>query len=448
MPLACDCWQVHGTFSMAPRVPLKRVAAVESSAWAAPVSTTPAARDDWPMFRANAAGTATVPAAIGQKARELWRRRLPASLTAPVCAGRRVFVGGSDGTVWALDAADGKVLWQASSHAAVLHPPAYWNGRVVFGSCDGVLYSVDGSNGRLLGSVELAPEKRFVNIMDRFMSAWPLGGGVVLGDGGIVYAVAGSTAADGAVAVAVDLAAGRVRWREAYTPDRKEPKLSFGVQSNLLLTNGMLCFNGGAPAGIVVMDQQTGLRAGIYCGHASGKELFLPPDSHWTWPRSSPACSGPALFAREGVGSTVIQPRQARVCFQISNWRVALVAGRLFGSRDQRAIDRIVDLMNKEPTTGQEMWWGMLARKVMSVPVDVATTWAGKTADVVGVAAGADGLVVLHPDRLEGLAADGRSLWALCLPAPPVRWGVALTGKECVVTLTDGLVLCLAGPGN
>jgi len=24
-----------------------------------------------------------------------------------------------------------------------------------------------------------------------------------------------------------------------------------------------------------------------------------------------------------------------------------------------------------------------------------------------------------------------------------VRWGVALTGKECVVTLSDGLVVCL-----
>ena len=124
------------------------------------------------------------------------------------------------------------------------------------------------------------------------------------------------------------------------------------------------------------------------------------------------------------------------------------MAGRLFGSRDQRVIDRVVDLMNKEPATGQEMWWGMLARNVMSVPVDAATTWAGKTADVVGVAAGADGLVVLHPDRVEGVAADGRSLWTLRLPARPMRWGVALTGNECVVTLSDGLVVCLVLPRN
>ena len=160
MPLACDCWQVHGTFSMAPRRSLEEPQAwAESPAWAAPASSAPAARDDWPMFRANSAGTATTTAAILPDVREAWRRRLPSEgLTAPVCANGSVFVGGADGTVWALDATSGQIRWQFSSHAAVLYPPAYWNGRVVFGSCDGVLYCLDASDGRLLGSAELAPK--------------------------------------------------------------------------------------------------------------------------------------------------------------------------------------------------------------------------------------------------------------------------------------------------
>jgi len=166
MPLACDCWQVHGTFSMAPRVALKKAIALpESPAWTAPAASAPAARDDWPMFRANSAGTATVPAAVPKNVRQLWRQRLPGGgLTAPVCAQRRVFVGGIDGTVSALDAASGKILWQASSLAAIVHPPAYWNGRIVFGSCDGFLYCLDASDGRMLGRMQLAPETRLVNI--------------------------------------------------------------------------------------------------------------------------------------------------------------------------------------------------------------------------------------------------------------------------------------------
>ena len=45
MPLACDCWQVHGTFCMAPRpLPLKPRAAAGRPAWAAPFQRAGGAR--------------------------------------------------------------------------------------------------------------------------------------------------------------------------------------------------------------------------------------------------------------------------------------------------------------------------------------------------------------------------------------------------------------------
>ncbi len=432
MPLACDCWQVHGTFSMAPRSALSEpTLPVQSPAWIAPVSSAPAARNDWPMFRANSAGTATVTAAVGQKARELWRRRLPGGdLTAPVCVKGRVFVGATDGTVRALDASNGRTLWQVSSHAAVLHPPAYWNGRIIFGSCDGVLYCVDASNGRMLGHAELAPEKRFVNIMDKLMSAWPIGGGVVLSGDGIAYTAAGSTAADGAVVAAVDVATGKFRWRQAYTLDRKEPKLSFGVQGNLLLKNNTLYINGGAPVGIVALDALTGGNPRVVSRLEAGMEMFLEPGD-------KPSCTGPELFSHERARTTIFKRHQGRVYFQTSGRHIALIDGRLFCSRDPQALDRIVDLMNKYPKTSGKI------RDVMRVPLDDSILWAGTTRDVCGLAVGADGLVVLHHDSVEGVSLNGRSLWTVQLPATPVRWGVALTGKVCVVTLSDGLVVCL-----
>ncbi len=438
MPLACDCWQVHGTFSMAPRSALNEPSEpAESSAWASPASSDPAARDEWPMFRANCAGTATVPAAVPQKARELWRRRLPGGeLTAPVCAKGHAFVGGADGTVWALDAAGGKTLWRASSHAAVLHPPAYWNGRVIFGSCDGSVYCVDASDGRVLGRVELAPEKRFVNIMDRLMSAWPLGGGVVLSDDGIAYAAAGSTAADGAVAAAVDVATGKPLWRQTYTLDRRDRKLSFGVQGNILLKDNTLYINGGAPVGIVALDARTGGSPQVASRLDAGMEMFLEPDG-------KPLSSGPELFSHEWTKTTIFKRHQGRVYFQTSGRHIALVDGRLFCSRDPQALDRIVELMNKDPKTGGKMGGGTVPQDVMQVSTDDSILWAGNTADVRGLAIGADGLVVLHHDSVEGVSVDGRSLWTAPLPAPPVRWGIALTGRECVVTLSDGIVVCL-----
>jgi hypothetical protein len=79
----------------------------------------------------------------------------------------------------------------------------------------------------------------------------------------------------------------------------------------------------------------------------------------------------------------------------------------------------------------------------MQIPMDDSALWASRTADVRGLAVGADGLVVLHQQSVEGVSPDGRSLWTAPLPSPPVRWGVALTRNQCVVTLPDGLVVCL-----
>ncbi len=75
-----------------------------------------------------------------------------------------------------------------------------------------------------------------------------------------------------------------------------------------------------------------------------------------------------------------------------------------------------------------------IAEKVSKMIIDHA---------VAAMAVGVDGLVVLHHDSAEGVSIDSRSLWTAQLSATPVRWGAALTEKECVVTLSDGLVVCL-----
>jgi hypothetical protein len=159
-------------------------------------------------------------------------------------------------------------------------------------------------------------------------------------------------------------------------------------------------------------------------------EMFLEPGD-------KPLCTGPELFSHERARTTIFKRHQGRVYFHTSDRHIALLDGRLFCSRDPQALDRIVDLMNKGPKSSGKI------RDVMQVPVDDSILWAGNTRDVCGLAVGADGLVVLHHDSAEGISVDGRSLWTVPLPAPPVRWGVALTGKVCVVTLSDGLVVCL-----
>jgi outer membrane protein assembly factor BamB len=336
--------------------------------------------------------------------------------------------------VQALGADRGDVLWQLPTNAAVVSPPAYWNGRVVAGSCDGILYCADAVDGQLLGQVQIAPQKRFVNIMDRFMSAWPLGGGVVLGPDAVAYTVAGSTAADGAIVAAIDLANGKVQWQQAYTPDRKDPTLTFGVQGNLLLMNNTLFVNGGAPTGIVAVDSGNGGNARIAAKLDAGRELFLEPDG-------TPTALGPELYSGKLARTTIFKRHVGRVYFPTPESTIALVDGRLFCTKNTKRLDAIVNLVNeatKKAGTPPD---------VMKVQVDDTILWAGKTADVCGVAVGTNGLVALHRDQVQGLALSGQSLWSVKLPAPPVRWGIAVAGNRCFVTLTNGTVVCLGAAG-
>ena len=119
------------------------------------------------------------------------------------------------------------------------------------------------------------------------------------------------------------MATGALRWRQAYTPDRSEPKLSFGVQGNILLKDESLFVHGGAPAGIVALDALTGGKPRVVAQLEAGMEMFLEPGD-------TVSCSGPELFSHEQARTTIFKRHQGRAYFQTSGRHVALAGGRLF----------------------------------------------------------------------------------------------------------------------
>ena len=69
----------------------------------------------------------------------------------------RVRLGGSDGQVWAVDAATGTVRWRFRTEGRVRSSPAVAGGRVYVGSMDGTLYALEPTSGRLVWRFDTGP---------------------------------------------------------------------------------------------------------------------------------------------------------------------------------------------------------------------------------------------------------------------------------------------------
>lgn len=98
------------------------------------------------VFAAAADGTVVrLDAATG---RQVWRVRLPATLSGGVGAdGKLVVVGSSEGEAFALDA-DGGILWRTRVSSEVLSAPAVAGDLVVVRSADSRIFALDARDGR------------------------------------------------------------------------------------------------------------------------------------------------------------------------------------------------------------------------------------------------------------------------------------------------------------
>jgi len=183
---------------------------VKGSAYGAPLAADDAG-DDWPSYRHDPRHSAVTQSTPQLPLKLTWQQRLTGDLTSPSTGDGLVYVGSSDGHVWALDAADGSIRWKFLSGADVPVTPTFHRGRVLFGSHDGWVYCLEAKTGRLAWKFRAAPEERYVNVLGQMMSTWPVQTGVVV-TGGTAYFAAGMCAYDGAYLYAMEVTTGRLLW--------------------------------------------------------------------------------------------------------------------------------------------------------------------------------------------------------------------------------------------
>ncbi len=389
MPWACDCnLQMFGVICCGPAGDFKFDQAAEESQRldtpdgpraVAQFEQSPA---DWPTYRASNARTAKTPVAIPDSVSLSWTYtpEAPFEATPPVVAGGLIFLSGSDGTVRALNAADGTMRWVAYTGGAVRYPPALADGRALVGSGDGYAYAFEAATGRLLWRFRAAPAERKICIYDSLLSTWPVASGVLV-DHGVAYCAAGINNYDGTHVYALDAATGKIKWQN-NSSGSAGPSFGAGasVQGDLLLDDGKLYLASGSAGSPAVFDIASGKQLGPGQRGLRGRELHLSVGKN-----------------ERGEPQRLVQP----------------FGQPLYSTPASPVFDR--NLKTK---------WG--------VPVVAA-----KNANLL-CRQDPDGWKLVAQDP-----SDNKDLWQQPLPGEPVRWATAVDARgRIIVTLRNGQVLC------
>ena len=82
-------------------------------------------------------------------------------ISSPAVVGNTVYIGSTDGSVYAINRADGTQRWKFDTKGPVNSSPAVHNGLVYFGSVDGNFYAVTADSGRMRWTFATKGERRF-----------------------------------------------------------------------------------------------------------------------------------------------------------------------------------------------------------------------------------------------------------------------------------------------
>ena len=204
--------------------------------------------NDWPTYRSDPARSGRSTTSVPAELKQAWKADLGGKLSAVTVADGRVFVAQVDAhTLYALDAADGSVLWQYVAGGRVDSPPTCYRGLVLFGSRDGWVHCLRASDGVLAWRMKDLPDKT-ICAFGRLESAWPVCGSVLVWDDVAYFAAGRSSFLDGGIFVyALDPRTGRViHSRQLYGPfDQQTGFPSAGpgaLKADIFVSDGKLLY--------------------------------------------------------------------------------------------------------------------------------------------------------------------------------------------------------------
>lgn len=168
----------------------------------------------WLTYRGDMRRSGVTTARLGPNLKLEWEANVGGRLTPLTASDDTVYVGSGDRcVVTALDAATGAVRWSYTPGGPLDTPPTLSHGLALFGCRDGSVYAVRASDGALVWRRRLAPWPQRLLVVDgRLESAWPVHGGVLVWHDA-AYALAGRQTYldDGMLLAALDIRTGDVK---------------------------------------------------------------------------------------------------------------------------------------------------------------------------------------------------------------------------------------------
>jgi outer membrane protein assembly factor BamB len=283
---------------------------------------------------------------------EAWRFNAGSPVTStPAVAGGNVYLGTYDGRFLALRAGSGEVAWTVKTGADAplawgyesgdffTSSPTIFDGRVLFGSGDGALYAVESGTGRQLWKLQTGGRVRSTPAVD----------------GGLVFV--GSF--DGSL-YAVDLLSGQLKWRYD-TEGRGLNSGDFGydrksIQSSPAVVEGTVYF--GARDGF------------LYAVNAADGQLRWRFDQQISWVNSSPAVADGRVYAGSSDGRFIqcVDARTGKEVWRLKTeslvWSSPALAGQTLYVGDWAG-----NLYALNRSTGAEMWRYRAQKRVLSSPL-------------------------------------------------------------------------------
>ena len=282
-------------------------------------------------------------------------------ISSPVIVGDVLYIGSTDGSLYAVNRADGTQRWKFDTRGPIASSPAFHDGLVYISSVDGLVYAVEAATGKSRWTFATKGERRFTapgihgaiprtermpDPFDVFMSSPMIANGTLfIGSGDQnVYALDAATGAlrwtfatgdvvhaspalaDGVVYIgswdrnlyALDATTGRERWR--YTTGNDTVIYNqIGIASSAAISDGMV-FVGGRDGKFHVVDARTGAAKWVH-------------NNNGGWTIASPAVRNGVVYfpTSDGTRFKALDASTGTVKFDLQNKAVSFSSPAIAG---------------------------------------------------------------------------------------------------------------------